>query len=155
VTAASVPLRERAAYKALWAHREPMLRRDLRQLFRDDPQRGARFRSEALGLYVDFAKQRIEAETLRLIFALAEESGLGPKIEAMFRGDKLNFTENRAVLHVALRTPRGRAIVVDGEDVVPKVHEVLDRMADFATRVRGGVFLGHTGKPIVNIVNIV
>ena len=151
---APVPLRERAAYKALLAHRESISKRPLSQLFRDDPQRATRFSHELVGLYVDFAKQRIDADTLHLLLALAEESGVGPKIEAMFRGDKLNFTEDRAVLHVALRTPRGRSIVVDGEDVVPKVHEVLDRMADFATRVRSGAFLGHTGKPIRNIVNI-
>ncbi|HEX6241650.1 MAG TPA: hypothetical protein VFZ61_12170, partial [Polyangiales bacterium] len=154
MTAASVPFRERAAYQALWVHSQQVRGRHLRELFRADPQRGATLRREALGLYVDFAKQRMEAETLRLLVELAEESGVAAKIEAMFRGEKLNFTEQRAVLHVALRAPRGRSILVDGEDVVPKVHEVLDRMAAFATRVRGGQFLGHTGKPIRNIVNI-
>jgi glucose-6-phosphate isomerase len=154
VTAASVPFRERAAYKALLAHSETLRTLDLARLFQADPQRAARFSVSALGLYADFAKQRIDAQTLQLLVALAEESGLGSAIEAMFRGDKLNVTENRAVLHVALRTPRGHSITVDGEDVVPKVHEVLDRMADFATRVRSGAFLGHTGKPIRNIVNI-
>jgi glucose-6-phosphate isomerase len=154
VTAASVPFRERAAYQALWVHSQQLRGRHLRELFRVDPQRAVALRREALGLYVDFAKQRLETETLRLLVTLAEESGLAAKIDAMFRGEKLNFTEQRAVLHVALRTPRGRSIVVDGEDVVPKVHDVLERMAAFATRVRSGQFLGHTGKPIRNIVNI-
>jgi glucose-6-phosphate isomerase len=126
----------------------------LRELFAADPQRGTKLVAEACGLYLDYSKNRVTDETLRLLVALAEERGLRGHIDAMFRGDKINITENRAVLHVALRAPRGEKIVVDGEDVVPGVHEVLDKMASFAERVRSGAWLGHTGKRIRNVINI-
>src|SRR5207253_3443484 len=118
------------------------------------PRRGERLTVEGVGLYLDYSKHRVTDETLRLLFRLAEEVGLRERIDAMFRGDKINVTEHRAVLHVALRAPRGQSIVVDGEDVVPQVHAVLDRMADFATRVRDGRWTGHTGKRMRNVVNI-
>ena len=117
-------------------------------------QRGARMTAEAVGIYFDYSKHRITGETLKLLLQLAEESGLRARIDAMFRGEKINVTEKRAVLHVALRAPKGQAIVVDGENVVPQVHAVLDKMADFSTRVRSGEWKGHTGKPIRNVVNI-
>ena len=123
-------------------------------MFADDPGRGERLTAEAAGLFLDYSKNRVTDETLRLLLQLAEESALKARIEAMFRGDKINVTEGRSVLHVALRAPRGESIVVDGEDVVPQVHAVLDRMADFADRIRSGAWKGHTGKPIKNIVNI-
>jgi len=126
----------------------------LRTLFADDPQRGTRMTAEAAGLFLDYSKNRITDETMRLLVQLAEESGLREQIEAMFRGEKINVTEDRAVLHVALRAPREASIIVDGENVVPKVHAVLDRMTDFSHRVRHGEWKGHTGKPIRNVVNI-
>src|SRR5262249_46410150 len=126
----------------------------LRELFADDPGRGERLTAEALGIYFDYSKNRITAETIKLLVALAEESGLRDRIDAMFRGDKINVTENRAVLHVALRAPKGEQILVDGTDVVPHVHEVLDRMSAFADRVRSGVWKGYTGKQIRNVINI-
>jgi glucose-6-phosphate isomerase len=126
----------------------------LRDLFAKDPGRGERFTAEADGIFLDYSKNRVTDETLRLLVALAEESGLRGKIEAMFRGDKINITENRAVLHVALRAPKSEKIVVDGEDVVPGVHAVLEKMAGFADRVRSGEWKGHTGKRIRNVVNI-
>jgi glucose-6-phosphate isomerase len=150
----SVPLSDRPAWKALREHHAKIRNVHLRQLFGDDPRRGERLTVEGAGLYLDYSKHRVTDETVPLLLRLAEEAGLRERIDAMFRGDKINITEGRAVLHVALRTPRGQAIVVDGEDVVPKVHAVLDRMADFATRVRDGVWTGHTGKPIRNVVNI-
>jgi glucose-6-phosphate isomerase len=150
----SVPLSDRPAWKALREHHAKIRNVHLRQLFGDDPRRGERLTVEGAGLYLDYSKHRVTDETVPLLLRLAEEAGLRDRIDAMFRGDKINITEGRAVLHVALRTPRGQAIVVDGEDVVPKVHAVLDRMADFATRVRDGVWIGHTGKPIRNVVNI-
>jgi glucose-6-phosphate isomerase len=150
----SVPLTDRPAWKALREHHAKIRNVHLRQLFGDDPRRGERLTVEGAGLYLDYSKHRVTDETVPLLLRLAEEAGLRERIDAMFRGDKINITEGRAVLHVALRTPRGQAIVVDGEDVVPKVHAVLDRMADFATRVRDGVWTGHTGKPIRNVVNI-
>ncbi len=119
----------------------------LRKLFADDPKRGERMTAEAVGLYLDYSKNRITDETLKLLLQLADESGLRERIDAMFRGEKINITENRAVLHVALRAPRGASIVVDGENVVPQVHAVLDKMADFSNRVRSGAWKGHTGKP--------
>ncbi len=154
MTANIAPLTQRAAWKALEAH-FPMVREmHLRKLFADDSKRGERLTAEAVGIYFDYSKNRITDETLKLLLQLAEESGLRSRIDAMFRGDKINVTEKRAVLHVALRTPKGQTIVVDGEDVVPQVHAVLDKMADFSRRVRGGEWKGHTGKPIRNVINI-
>ena len=126
----------------------------LRNLFADDPTRGERMTAEAAGVYLDYSKNRINDETLKLLIELAEQSGLRARIDAMFRGDKINVTENRAVLHVALRAPKGASIVVDGRNVVPEVHAVLEKMADFANRVRTGQWKGHSGKRIRNIVNI-
>jgi glucose-6-phosphate isomerase len=142
------------AWKALAAHHQQVQDIHLRQLFADDPARGERLTVEAVGLYLDYSKNRITDETLQLLLQLAEESGLRARIDAMFRGDKINITEDRAVLHVALRAPRGTAIVVDGENVVPQVHAVLDKMADFCNRVRSGAWQGHTGKRIRNVINI-
>ena len=142
------------AWKALEAHHGEVAGLHLRDLFAADPQRGAKFTAEACGLYLDYSKNRITEKTLELLLALAAERGVRERIDAMFRGDKINITENRAVLHVALRAPRGEKIVVDGEDVVPAVHEVLDKMASFADRVRSGAWLGHTGKRIRNVINI-
>ncbi len=126
----------------------------LRQLFADDPQRGERLAASGVGLYFDYSKQRVISDTLALLLALAEACDLRARTDAMFRGDKINATEQRAVLHVALRAPRGASIVVDGENVVPHVHAVLDRMADFSNRVREGAWTGHTGKRIRNVINI-
>ncbi len=150
----SVPLRTRAAWCALAAHHARVRDLHLRDLFRQDPERGERLTAEGAGLFLDYAKHRITDETLRLLLALAEETGLRERIDAMFRGEKINRTEDRAVLHVALRAPRGASIVVDGRDVVPEVHAVLDRMAAFAARVRSGGWTGHTGKPIRTVINI-
>jgi glucose-6-phosphate isomerase len=147
-------LPRRQAWKALQAHYKSMQAAHLRSMFADDPQRGNRMSVEAIGLFLDYSKNRITDETIRLLVQLAEESGLREGIEAMFRGEKINVTENRAVLHVALRAPREASIMVDGENVVPHVHAVLDRMTDFAHRVRRGEWKGHTGKPIRNVVNI-
>jgi glucose-6-phosphate isomerase len=148
------PLTQRKAWKALQIHHTRVKELHLRQLFGEDPQRGERMTAEAAGLFLDYSKNRVTDETLKLLVQLAEESGLRDRIEAMFRGDKINITENRAVLHVALRAPKGASIVVDGVNVVPEVHAVLDKMADFSNRVRSGAWLGHTGKRIRNIVNI-
>ncbi len=148
------PLTARPSWKALQAHYEKVRGLHLRALFADDPQRGERMTVEFAGLYLDYSKNRITDETLGLLRQLAEESGLRDRIDAMFRGDKINVTENRAVLHVALRAPRGHSIEVDGTNVVPEVHAVLDAMAGFANRVRSGAWLGHTGKRIRNVVNI-
>jgi glucose-6-phosphate isomerase len=145
---------ELAAWKALEAHHRKVRELQLRNLFADDPKRGERMVVEAIGIYLDYSKNRITDETLKLLVQLAEESGLRNRIDAMFRGDKINITENRAVLHVALRAPRDASIVVDGENVVPQVHAVLDKMTDFSNRVRSGEWKGHTGKRIRNIVNI-
>ena len=147
-------LTERPAWKALQAHYNQIHSRHLKTLFAEDPKRGERLVVEAAGLYFDYSKHRVTDETLRLLLALAEEAGLRGRIDAMFRGDKINLTEKRAVLHVALRAPRGASIGVDGDDVVPKVHALLDRMADFSARIRSGAWKGHTGKRIRNIVNI-
>jgi glucose-6-phosphate isomerase len=144
----------RQAWKALESHYKQTSKLQLRDLFAEDPARGERMSIEALGLYLDYSKNRVTQETLSLLFALAEESGLKDRIEAMFQGEKINITENRAVLHTALRAPRDASILVDGENVVPKVHAVLDKMADFADRIRDGSWKGHTGKQIRNIVNI-
>ena len=148
------PLTDRPAWKALESHRDKIRESHLRTLFADDPRRGERLSAEAGGLYLDYSKNRITDETLKLLFQLAEETGLRERIDAMFRGDRINVSENRAVLHVALRAPRGASIVVDGENVVPEVHAVLDKMAAFANRVRGGEWKGHTGKRIRNVINI-
>ena len=148
------PLVQRPAWKALETHHRAVRDVHLRKLFADDPKRGERMALEAAGLYLDYSKNRITDETLELLLRLAEECGLRARIDAMFRGEKINVTENRAVLHVALRAPRGVSIPVDGIDVVPQVHEVLDRMAAFCDRVRSGAWKGHTGKRIRNVVNI-
>src|SRR2546427_12925657 len=147
-------LNRRPAWKALAAHHKQMSNWHLRDLFADDTQRGERLTAEAVGLYLDYSKNRITEETVKLLVKLAEECGLRERIDAMFRGDKINITENRAVLHVALRAPRGTSIVVDGKNVVPEVHAVLDAMTDFANRVRSGAWKGHTGKRIRNVINI-
>src|SRR6266700_3386696 len=149
-----LPLTARQSWKVLQDHRKTIGERHLRTLFADDPARGERLTAEAAGTYLDYSKNRVTDETLTLLRRLAEESGLRERIDAMFRGDKINVTENRAVLHVALRAPRGTSIVVDGKDVVPEVHAVLDAMADFSNRVRSGAWKGHTGKRIRNVVNI-
>jgi len=148
------PLTERKAWKALAAHFKKTRELHLRDLFAKEPKRGERMTLEAAGLYLDYSKNRITDETLELLFQLATESGLKERIDAMFRGDKINLTEKRAVLHTALRAPEGASIVVDGENVVPKVHEVLDRMTDFSNRIRNGTWTGHTGRRIRNVVNI-
>src|SRR5215475_3462067 len=149
-----VPLTKSQEWRALEEHYQKIRHLHLRDLFATDPKRGERLTAEAAGLYLDYSKHRITDDTLDLLVQLAESSGLRDRIDAMFRGDKLNGTEDRAVLHVALRAPRNAAIVVDGENVVPEVHAVLDRMADFATRVRNGSWKGHTGKRIRNVINI-
>ena len=143
-----------AVWRALEDHQRAMEARHLRTLFADDPARGERMTAEAAGVFLDYSKNRIDDETLRLLVELAEQSGLRARIDAMFRGDKINVTEDRAVLHVALRAPRGASILVDGKNVVPEVHAVLDKMAEFAQRVRSGQWKGHTGKRIRNVVNI-
>ena len=150
---ASLPS-QRAAWKALEAHHAQIREVHLRTLFADDPGRGERLTAEAVGIFLDYSKNRVTDETIKLLLQLAEESGLKARIEAMFRGEKINVTEGRAVLHVALRAPKGESIVVDGQDVVPEVHAVLDKMADFSDRIRSGEWKGHTGKPIRNVVNI-
>ena len=154
MTAAIQSLTARPSWKALESHYQKVRQSNLRQLFADDPKRGERLTTEAVGLYLDYSKNRITDETLKLLLQLAEESGLRARIDAMFRGEKINITENRAVLHVALRAPRSASIVVDGENVVPQVHAVLDKMADFSNRVRSGTWKGHTGKRIRNVINI-
>jgi glucose-6-phosphate isomerase len=147
-------LTERQAWKSLANHYQAVRNVHLRTLFADDPKRGERLTLEAAGLYLDYSKNRITDETIQLLCQLARECGLGPSIEAMFRGDKINVTEDRAVLHVALRMPQSRTTVVDGKDVVADVHAVLDQMADFAARVRSGAWKGHTGKRIRNVINV-
>jgi len=148
------PLRERPAYAALAEHYSKIEDRHLRELFAEDPGRGERFRAQALGLYLDYSKNRITEQTLTLLLQLARESELERHRDAMFAGDKINVSENRSVLHVALRMPKGTSLIVDGTDVVAEVHEVLDRMADFATKIRSGAWTGYTGRPIRNVVNI-
>jgi len=145
---------KQAAWKALASHYKTVSKLHLSQLFADDPKRGQRMTVEAVGLYLDYSKNRITDETLKLLLQLAGESGLRARIDAMFRGDKINITEKRAVLHSALRAPKDASIIVDGQNVVPEVHEVLDRMADFSNRVRSGEWTGHTGKRIRNVINI-
>jgi len=148
------PLTQLPAWKALESHHKKIEPLHLRDIFVQDPQRGTRLTAEALGIYLDYSKNRVTDETIKLLLQLAEESGLRQRIDAMFRGEKINITEDRAVLHVALRAPRGASIVVDGENVVPQVHAVLDKMAKFADRLRSGEWRGHTGKPIRNVINI-
>ena len=147
-------LTDRKAWKDLAAHAEKMKSATIKSLFEADPGRGTRLTLEAEGLLLDYSKNRIDDETLKLLVALAEEVDLKGRTEAMFRGDKINITENRAVLHIALRAPKDEKIVVDGEDVVPQVHQVLDKMSGFADKIRSGAWKGHTGKPIRNIINI-
>lgn len=149
-----LPLTERPAWKALQAHYDAIKDAHLRELFRQDPTRGTRFRLERLGLYFDYSKHRITGETMQLLLNLAGECGLAERRDAMFRGDRINLTENRPVLHIALRAPKDAQIDVDGRNVVPEVHAVLDKMAAFARRVRDGEWKGYTGKPIRNAVNI-
>ena len=148
------PLRERAAWKALQAHHAEIADRHLRDLFAEDPERGQRLTAEGAGLYLDYSKNRITEDTVGLLAKLAEESGLAERREAMFKGEHINVSEDRAVLHVALRMPRDRSLIVDGADVVKQVHEVLDRMRAFSDRVRDGEWKGHTGKAIRNVINI-
>jgi glucose-6-phosphate isomerase len=147
------PVRHQA-WKDLSAHYKKLKELHLRQLFAEDPERGTRMTAEALGLFLDYSKNRITAETLNLLLKVAEEFRLRERIDAMFRGEKINITEKRAVLHTALRAPRDVSVMVDGENVVPKVHAVLDRMANFANRIRNGEWTGHTGKRIRNVVNV-
>jgi glucose-6-phosphate isomerase len=154
MTDTSTSLTSRPAWKALVAHHEQVKDVHLRTLFAEDPRRGERLTVEAAGVFLDYSKNRITDDTLRLLLQLARECGLRERIDAMFRGDRINITENRAVLHVALRAPRDTSIVVDGKNVVPDVHAVLDKMAGFANRARSGEWKGHTGKRIRNVVNI-
>ncbi len=149
-----IPLREREAWRALSEHHDEIGRRHLRDLFADDPERGDRMHAEGAGLYLDYAKHRVTDETMRLLRDLARGSGLEERRTAMFAGAHINVSEDRAVLHTALRLPRGASLVVDGQDVVPAVHGVLDRMGALAERVRSGAWLGHTGRPIRNVINI-
>ena len=148
------PLRDRPAWAALAAHHEAIKGTHLRELFAADPARGERMTAEGAGLYLDYSKNRITDETLGLLVALAEQSGVATRMEAMFRGERINVSEDRAVLHTALRLPKSASLVVEGVDVVKQVHEVLERMAAFATRVRTGEWRGHTGKAIRDVVNI-
>jgi glucose-6-phosphate isomerase len=152
--AATDPLPQRPAWKALVAHYRQIEGLHLRELFANAPNRGERLAVEAVGIYLDYSKNRVTEQTLDLLLHLAEEAGLRARIDAMFGGEKINASEKRAVLHVALRAPKGQSILVDGDNVVPGVHAVLDRMADFSNRVRGGTWLGHTGRRIRNVINI-
>ena len=154
MTTSGPQLTKRAAWNALESHYSKIRDLHLRKLFADDPQRGERLNAEAVGIYFDYSKHRITDETLRLLLQLAEESGLRDRIDAMFHGEKINVTEKRAVLHVALRTPKGESIVVDGENVIPRVHAVLEKMAGFSNRIRNGEWKGHTGKTIRTIINV-
>jgi glucose-6-phosphate isomerase len=151
---AIVPLTTRIAWKALEVHYSKIRDLHLRTLFADEATRGDRMAVEAVGIYFDYSKHRITDETLALLLQLAEESGLRPRIDAMFRGEKINVTEKRAVLHAALRAPKQHSIIVDSEDIVPQVHAVLAKMADFSNRVRSGEWTGYTGEPIRNVINI-
>ena len=154
VAAGIQPLTQRPAWKALQSNYDKVRNIHLRTLFAEDPARGERLTLEAVGLFLDYSKNRVTDETLKLLVQLARESGVEARRDAMFRGEKINVSENRAVLHVALRAPKGEAIQVDGVDVVPEVHGVLDKMSSFADRVRSGAWKGHTGKPIRNVINI-
>ena len=151
---ANTPLTKRKAWKALSAHYKKISKVHLRKLFADDPKRGERLTLEAAGIFLDYSKHRINDQTIKLLLQLADESRLRERIDAMFSGEKINITEKRAVLHVALRAPKGSSIIVDGENVVPGVHAVLDKMSTFCDRVRSGEWKGHTGKRIRNIINI-
>src|SRR5213592_1246444 len=144
----------RRAWSALVTHHHKVRDLHLRKLFADDPTRGEHMTLEAVGLYLDYSKNRVTDETLRLLVQLADESGLRARIDAMFRGEKINITENRAVLHVALRAPKGASLMVDGKNVVPEIHAVLDKMTSFSKRVRSGAWKGYTGKRIRNVVNL-
>src|SRR5665213_3552809 len=148
------PLDQRTAWRALAAHAEVLRPRHLRELFAEDAGRGTRLTAEVDGIFLDYSKNRVTDETLKLLVGLAEQSGLRERTEAMFTGEKINITEDRAVLHVALRAPKGEQIFVDGVDVVPEVHAVLDKMAAFSERVRSGAWKGHTGKRIRNVINV-
>jgi glucose-6-phosphate isomerase len=148
------PLTERETWKALSSHYDRIKSLHLRDLFAKDPERGERMTAEGAGLFLDYSKNRITDETIKLLTELAHESGLRSRIDAMFRGDKINITENRAVLHVALRTPKNSSIIVDGGNVGAGVHAVLERMAEFSSRVRRGEWKGHTGRRIRNVINI-
>src|SRR5882724_1406214 len=148
------PLTKRKTWKALQTHYDKVRGLHLRKLFADDSKRGERMTAEAVGVYLDYSKHRITDETMALLLRLAGESGLRERIDAMFRGEKINVTEKRAVLHVALRAPKEASIVVDGLNVMPQVHAVLDKMADFSTRVRSGAWTGHTGRRIKSVINI-
>ena len=153
-TSTTLPLTERPAWKALGEHYQSVRKVHLRSLFADDPHRGERMAAEGAGLYLDYSKNRITDETIRLLVNLAEECGLRQRIEAMFRGEKINITEKRAVLHIALRAPKSEKILVDGVDVVPEVYAVLDRMAVFSEQVRSGQWRGYTGKRVRNVINV-
>src|SRR6202044_1436558 len=150
----ATPLRERKAWQALERHYAEISGAHLRELFAADPGRGERLTAEAVGIYLDYSKNRVTDETLALLVELAEESGVPARRDAMFRGEHINVSENRAVLHTALRLPATATLVVDGQDVVAEVHGVLARMRDFATRLRSGEFKGFTGKPIKNVINV-
>ena len=145
---------KRSAWRALASHYRKVRDMHLRRFFADDPSRGQRMTAEGAGIYLDYSKNRVTDQTIKLLIQLAAESGLQARIDAMFRGEKINITENRAALHVALRAPRGASVFLDGENVVPRVHAVLDKMTQFCNRVQRGEWKGHTGKRIRNIVNI-
>ena len=147
-------LRKRPAWRALETHYGEIRDRHLRELFADDPGRGGRLVAEGAGLFLDYSKNRVTDETLKLLKQLAHECGVADRRDAMFRGEHINVSEDRPVLHVALRMPRERSLIVDGEDVVKQVHDVLDRMSAFSEKVRSGEWKGHTGKPIRNVINI-
>ena len=153
-TTTTPSLTQRPTWQALQTHHDEIKDRHLRELFAEDPERGERFAVEDVGIYLDYSKNRITAETVHLLIELAADCGLQERIEAMFRGEKINVTEHRSVLHVALRAPRDEVIEVDGKNVVPEVHAVLDKMARFADRVRSGEWKGYTGRPIRAVVNI-
>jgi glucose-6-phosphate isomerase len=154
VKATIKPLARLAAWKSLAEHNKQIKKLHLRNLFSEDPKRGERFTAEAAGLFLDYSKNRATDTTFKLLVQLAQECDLRAKMEAMFSGEKINVTESRAVLHVALRAPRDATILVDSKNVVPEVHAVLDKMADFSNRIRRGEWKGHTGKRIRNVVNI-
>jgi glucose-6-phosphate isomerase len=153
-TTATMPLPARPAWQALGRHHEEIEKVHLRDLFARDPSRGERLVAEGAGLYLDYSKNRVTDETISLLLRLAEESGLHERTEAMFRGERINVSENRSALHVALRMPKGESLVVDGVDVVAEVHAVLDQISAFADRIRSGEWKGHTGKPSRNVINV-